>query len=580
MNPRRILVMASALGIAACAPVERRFPLREPLLRDTDLRSVSVACHASPTPKEPKHVSCAPDLYVSSFYWDGLNSLLFRPLTEHLRVLKSDEAVNVNSLDEVPDSAWFTNRLGKRAMTEEELRLGACRPEELLDPDHDPDGSWVIHKGKSAGQTPGFRIKVAGKGEFMIKAENAYDQPEREGAASMIGSAVLHAAGYYVPCEQIVYVRPSLFKLTPGLKAKSNWGDESDFDQKALEAIFKKSTKRGDLLRFGVSTWLSGHALGPARFEGTRGDDPNDVIPHEDRREIRAMRVLAAWLNRFDAREANSLDIWLTDKKGAPPDSSPGHVIHYQLDTSETLGSWLDLGDEIATRLGHGYMLDFGQIGADFISLGAISRPWDTVQLTPKREIFGFFDVEHFSPEHWKPEYSNAAFIRMTERDGAWMARILSGLSPELVRALAKMGKFTDPGNTEYLTGLLEGRLKRIMERYLTRLSPIGDVRVEKDELCGVDFAERRSVRPAAQFHYSARTWEGSPLPVRRRPGAEVCATLSHSAPDGGAPDDDPSRYARVRVEDGVAKGKLVVHLYDLGPARGFRLAGIERPNP
>ena len=35
----------------------------------------------------------------------------------------------------------------------------------------------------------------------------------------------------------------------------------------------------------------------------------------------------------------------------------------------------------------------------------------------------------------------------------------------------------------------------------------------------------------------------------------------------------------RVIVDDGVAKGKLVAHLYDLGGA-GFKLAGLERPPP
>jgi hypothetical protein len=35
-----------------------------------------------------------------------------------------------------------------------------------------------------------------------------------------------------------------------------------------------------------------------------------------------------------------------------------------------------------------------------------------------------------------------------------------------------------------------------------------------------------------------------------------------------------------VAIQDGVARGSLVAHLYDLGPTRGYRLAGIERPEP
>jgi hypothetical protein len=35
-----------------------------------------------------------------------------------------------------------------------------------------------------------------------------------------------------------------------------------------------------------------------------------------------------------------------------------------------------------------------------------------------------------------------------------------------------------------------------------------------------------------------------------------------------------------VIIRDGVAAGPLVVHLYDLGATRGYRLAGLERPEP
>ena len=33
-------------------------------------------------------------------------------------------AVNVNTMDEVPDSSWFTNRIGRRAMTVPEIVRG------------------------------------------------------------------------------------------------------------------------------------------------------------------------------------------------------------------------------------------------------------------------------------------------------------------------------------------------------------------------------------------------------------------------------------------------------------------------
>ncbi len=199
--------------------------------------------------------------------------------------------------------------------------------------------------------------------------------------------------------------------------------------------------------------------------------------------------------------------------------------------------------------------------------------------MVPGHEAFGYMDVDHFDPAAWKNEYPNAAFSRMTERDGAWMARILARFTPEMVRTLADMGRFSDPANTDYLSAVLEGRLEKILERYLTRVSPIDRVHVEgTDTVCGVDAAEWRGLRVSSFFKYTAlllpRTW----VTVERRPGGGVCVKLPHVAQDRGPADDAAERYVRVRIHDGVAKGPLVVHLYDLGPTRGYRLAGLERP--
>jgi hypothetical protein len=184
-------------------------------------------------------------------------------------------------------------------------------------------------------------------------------------------------------------------------------------------------------------------------------------------------------------------------------------------------------------------------MGLDFVTFGIPTRPWETVERSPDHIKFGFYNVKDFVPENWKNEYPNAAFSRMTEHDGAWMARILAHFTPELVHRLAVMGNFTDPSDTEYMSAMMEGRLEKILERYLTRLSPIADVHIEAgDQLCALDLAEMRHLRDPASFWYVAQ------------------------------------RYKTVRLVDGVAAGALLAHLYDLGPSRGFTLAGVERPDP
>ena len=578
MTPRwfvRVGLLA-VVGGSGCAATERRFWLRDPVTVDTDLLPARVACHKAPSDKDANHVSCAPREYVSPLIWDGADNLLFRPFAEVWGFRAGTEAANANSLDEVADSAWFTNRIGVRPMSVEELTQGACDPAQMLDPDHATDGSWLVDKGKTDGSSLGFRVNIAGK-KYLFKIDT--DAPERSSAASVIGAAAYDAAGYYTSCEQVVYFRPALLRLKPGLKQKGNFGAAADFDRAALDRIITRAPRDGEKVRFQASAWLPGQLLGPFRYAGTRQDDPNDVIPHEERRELRGGRVLAAWLDHFDAREQNSMDSWLSERPD-PPDSSPGHVLHYYLDTSDCLGSSWDW-EQITRRLGYSYVVDWGDMGRDFVTLGIPLRPWDRVRRAPGHESFNYFNVANFDPDGWKNEYANPAFDRMTERDAAWMARILSGFTPEHVRALASIGKFRNSEDTEYLASVLEGRLERILERYLTRLSPIGSLHVEGDaQLCGVDFAERRQLRPAEAFRYAARIWGGGWLPTSRRPSAEFCATLPHQAGDGGSPDDAADRYVRVVLQDGVASGVLVAHLYDLGPRRGYRLAGLERPEP
>ena len=74
--------------------------------------------------------------------------MILRPLSGVFAVDPGGESVDVNSVDEVPDSAWFTNRLGTHPLTIDELMLGACDRSLLLNPEAAAEGTWVVDSGK------------------------------------------------------------------------------------------------------------------------------------------------------------------------------------------------------------------------------------------------------------------------------------------------------------------------------------------------------------------------------------------------------------------------------------------------
>jgi hypothetical protein len=135
--------------------------------------------------------------------------------------------------------------------------------------------------------------------------------------------------------------------------------------------------------------------------------------------------------------------------------------------------------------------------------------------------------------------------------------------------------------DTAYLKRTLLLRRDAILRRYLTRLSPLTDARVEGNQLCATDLARVMHVStgaPAFQAHY-ARWDDGDRMPLQATaPSASVvCVSLPHPAGNTTAPDGDESRYFIVGLRTASAPYPLHVHLYDLGE-RGFRIAGLERP--
>ena len=108
-------------------------------------------------------------------------------------------AANVNALDEVPDSSWYTNRHYLHHMTIEELVRG---PNRGAPPDF--TGATVL-KAKITGVTPGVRLKDATGQTYIIKFDDARS-PGNRSSGEVIATKIVYAAGYNVPENFIVYI--------------------------------------------------------------------------------------------------------------------------------------------------------------------------------------------------------------------------------------------------------------------------------------------------------------------------------------------------------------------------------------
>ncbi|MDD9969956.1 MAG: hypothetical protein OXR73_27165 [Myxococcales bacterium] len=552
------LACCLAVAFAGCGGNVRPFPMRPPLWQDPDQQVFS------PRPEE----------YFSPFGWDAADHTVFRPISRFLAVEAKQEAINVNALDEVPDSSWFHNRIGQRPMTEAEVARGACEAPLLR-----PEGAWTVKGAKPNGANPGFMIKAADGRRYLLKFDGTL-QGERATAADVLGSRLYHAIGYFAPCNSVVFFSRDILKIDPEATSENDKGESIPLTWEDVDQVLSKSFVLPDgRYRASASLFLPGRPIGPWTYQDTRDDDPNDVIPHQHRRELRGGYVLAAWLNHFDTREQNTLAIWIEAEGGR------GHVRHYYLDFGDCLGSLWDQ-EGISRRLGHAYYLDIPYFVQDTLTLGLREHPWQRARYGPAGPTLGYFHAYDFEPDAWKPGYPNPAFIRASERDKAWMARILAEIDESRLLAALQPAEIQESITHDEIVRILLARRQRLLNRYLGRLSPLFRPRVVsanagRSRVCLRDAAVVSGVAAGTRRRDTVRTYTGRgpslfETVVATRRGSEVCFPLGSRDPDARFP-----RYFVVDVDTddpGYPElGPLRLHVYERAHGQ-LLVAGLERP--
>ena len=305
--PRQHAIALLAAFWAGCASAPTvdtlRFQNREPVRQVNDQKD---------TPKKPSEQPFPEKLYF-------FDAILYGRLLHMAEQHPPSRAANINSLGEVPDSTWFTNRVGMRDLTPDEIKRG---PNAFLEPDRSQP--WQVTSSKVGGGSKGFIIKDARGDRYIVKFDEKHS-PTMESATDVAVQRLIWACGYNVPENSIVYFKRKQLRLAADASVKDVFGNKTPMTVGDLDGILEQVSVRQDgTYRALVSKYLPGVPIGGFSQEGTRPGDPNDVIPHQHRREVRGLYVFFSWLQQTDVKQDNTADMWQAD-----PNTGRNFVRHY-----------------------------------------------------------------------------------------------------------------------------------------------------------------------------------------------------------------------------------------------------------
>jgi hypothetical protein len=392
----------------------------------------------------------------------------------------------VNTLGEVPDSAWFTNRHAVKRLTLDELRRG---PGDA----NPPQPPYVVLSARNDGLTARLEVRDSAGRVYFLKTDAA-QYPELATAADVIGSRFFHAFGYNVPENYPATVFRAQLKPAPGAAVPAGGTRTRPMTDKDLDAILDLAPRREDSsYRVMASLHIPGDTVGPFSFRGTRLDDPNDYVAHERRRDLRGLHVLAAWLNYTDAAAANTLDT-IVEENGVR------FLRHYLLDFDSTLGSDRDQPKD--ARFGNAFVVPpVRDMLLRMISFGLYWEPWERADY-PSDATIGRFESTAFDPDRWVTAYPNPAFLSRLPTDEYWAAKIVASFTTDEIRALVETGAHSDSRATAYITDALCQRRVRIGQTYFNRVLALDHFRVENGSLVFDDLRARYGFGPDRVFRY------------------------------------------------------------------------------
>lgn len=459
----------------------------------------------------------------------------------------------VSTLGEPMDSAWWVRRHYYQPMSVEALTRGAQNG-----PPPSASGKWRVVKAKSEGVTPGLEFIDSSNRRYVLKFD-PIDYPEIATAPDVLVSKFFHALGYWVPDNYIVHFTEDQLELANDVKLMDAKGRERLMTSRDLtELLIRVPKDREGRYRGGASLFLSGKPLGPYKYAGTRTDDPNDVVRHEHRRDLRGLRVFCAWLGHDDSRSINSLDM-LVESGGT------SHIRHHLIDFGSALGS-ASYGPN-SPRSGFEYLYDMRAAAKQFFSFGLAVPAWAHAKFPHDRAV-GRFESKRFEALNWVPEYPNPAFSNSLPDDDFWAAKQVMAFTDEQIRAIVATGEYSRKDSADWIVNALIERRDKIGRGFFAQVLALDRFAIAGGRLVFEDLEVAHKFRPARTIQQSWFAFDNETEQRKALPPAD--AIPADAVPIGG--------YLACELSsmDQQDRGKTVT-VYVRKVSSGLRLVGLER---